>query len=524
MKNIKKKTYASKAHFTRSSRRQITDSNRNIEKEIYSTPKPDKSSIRGRRNLAVQPLSSKSLVNLSNMSEEQLTGFQDPILPRDMTDFSIGSGQIFLDPRDSNQAASLPTSSSTDTNTISSAPTNSRGAIKKTTQLSATNIKSIVNEVTASIQKDTLKLIQETQRDTMQLMKQELEDTIIKTFQNLNLNLNGNNINQNPAPRNSINNNPQNNWRPNNEFELRYRPPGPGHQNNGNGNNNRPSGNNFPYQGNNSGLNDRSQIIPNDKIKIETWGIKYDGSNMTFESFIFRVDSMKQSSGYSSKQVYDNFHKLLQGDALISWYWGYRQGNANASYEDFKIALNQEWGTRETDIEIWRKLLARHQKPNEKFDIFWGDIRSLVYRLKYKPDVTDIIGLVQGNVLPEIEMALVNDPPNTLAGFLKVCRSADDILKRSSNGPGQKQFFNKKSVNEIETEVNIEELKKNYNRPIISNNPPPVEVQESYPNCWNCNENHRFRDCIYEIKGIFCFRCGKRGIIAPKCKCQENRK
>lgn len=526
MNNIRKKIYSSNAHYTRAKRRQILDKNREGTEEGYTSPKPDKKSKRGKRNSTVVPLTSKSLFTEDSMSEEDFAGFIPNIAggTADMTEFSSGSGQAFFNLNSVNVAQN-PRDTSKKTPSQNE-ERGARGEDVRRPQLP--NMQAMVTEITASVQRDTMKLIEQTQRESMQAMKKDLEASILGLFQSLNINNTQGQPNLSIPPPN-VNNTHRNgasnsNWRPNPDYELRYRPTGNDQGNTLNGRNSVGSGS-MSYQRNNPATNDRNYVVPNDKVNMENWGIKYDGSNMTFESFIFRVESMKQASGYSSKQVFDNFHKLLTGENLISWYWGYRQGNLSATYEDFKIALNQEWGSRETDIEIWRKMLARRQRPNESFDKFWEDMRAMIYRLKYNPDPSDVMGLIRGNVLPEIELSLVADKTASLPDFIKACRVADDVLKKSTTIYGSKPFGFRKNVNEIEFEQEavVDELKRNH-RMIPQNSSNPVEnSQDAFKNCWNCNEEHRFRDCIYEIKGIFCFRCGRRGVIAPKCRCQENR-
>lgn len=44
--------------------------------------------------------------------------------------------------------------------------------------------------------------------------------------------------------------------------------------------------------------------------------------------------------------------------------------------------------------------------------------------------------------------------------------------------------------------------------------------------CWNCQKSgHSFIDCLSTQRGIFCYRCGMQGVVAPECpKCLENSK
>lgn len=541
MKAFKKKVYASKSHFTRAKRRELLDGNRQVTVEVYHSPKPNKKSKRGRRDSTVVPLTSKSLYTRDSMSDEEFEGFNAnlPHGRQEGMDFRTGSGQQIFRPSNRN------TSENNQDRPRRSLPVNNpKGAFPK--DPTPPNIQTIVKDITTSVQKESLKFIAETQQGVFEAMKKDLQETISNMFRNLQVNVPPGlpnmtvpppNMNVGPnAPPQARNGSNANNRSFNSEYELRYRDQSQGVDNVLNGSGSRNVGNGNPsnngnvhhnYPRNNQGSNDRNaNTVPNDKVNMENWGIKYDGSNMTFESFIFRVDSMKQASSYSSKQVFDNFHKLLSGENLISWYWGYRQGNQRASYDEFKAALNQEWGSRETDVEIWRKMLSRRQKPNETFDKFWEDMRAMSYRLKYNPDSVDMIGLIRGNVLPEIELSLVADKTASLSDFIKACRAADDILKKSSNVYGAKPFGFRKTVNEIEVEQEplVDEIKRGFRlskTPINFNG--SENSQEPYKNCWNCNEEHRFRDCIYEIKGVFCFRCGRRGVIAPKCKCQENR-
>lgn len=35
--------------------------------------------------------------------------------------------------------------------------------------------------------------------------------------------------------------------------------------------------------------------------------------------------------------------------------------------------------------------------------------------------------------------------------------------------------------------------------------------------CWNCDGHHRYHDCETQIRNIFYFGCGRKGILKPNC-------
>lgn len=78
----------------------------------------------------------------------------------------------------------------------------------------------------------------------------------------------------------------------------------------------------------------------NRKVRLEDWGFvfegKMDGSEMTVDNFLFRVEIMRDASDYSNEDVFNFFSKITRGRAQ-SYYWQFRNTNRESNWEEFEI-------------------------------------------------------------------------------------------------------------------------------------------------------------------------------------------
>lgn len=138
------------------------------------------------------------------------------------------------------------------------------------------------------------------------------------------------------------------------------------------------------------------------KVKLYEWGFKYDGSDkLTVEDFLCRVQMAQQSSPYTWDQVYNYFHQILEG-TLVNWYWKYRKKNVRSNYTRMNDRLLEEYGTKDTDIDVWKSMMRRAQRPGEHFMNFYRDVDDLHSRLSVRKSDREMIDLIKNKLLSGI--------------------------------------------------------------------------------------------------------------------------
>ncbi|XP_017483019.1 PREDICTED: uncharacterized protein LOC108371909 [Rhagoletis zephyria] len=182
------------------------------------------------------------------------------------------------------------------------------------------------------------------------------------------------------------------------------------------------------------------------KIDLDKWHVKFDGSakGITVESFIFRIEKLREQYGISHYQLFTCFHCLVTGNAL-KWYWQILEDNADDpsfGYFELKSELLNHFKTAESDYEIIREIMERKQQVQESFEDFYGDVHSLTFRLRKKIPEKELVGIIRGNLKPYLANLTFASKMETLADLKSECKRAEKVMRDNKNRP--------KQVNEID--------------------------------------------------------------------------
>lgn len=275
----------------------------------------------------------------------------------------------------------------------------------------------------------------------------------------------------------------------------------------------------------------RAQNRNCEDVKLYKWGIKYDGISMPVDYF-FSVIEMKQPSyPYSFDQIFQHFDQLLTGKAQ-TFYFQFRLTNPRANYNFLKLAMEEQYGSLDTETDIWKKILLRRQKFGETFDDFYESIKELRLRLKDPRTSVEIISLLRDNVLHEISLALVSFSSNSLSAFVQKCRETDKLIKRnySFKQKSGRPHVNEVVVEDVEEQVVDLEAFQSYSRNRF-NNPPQNNAfnktkEKREFRCYNCDAtDHGWFKCPEKTRILFCYECGEKETNTVECpRCSENRK
>ncbi|XP_037929927.1 uncharacterized protein LOC119664528 [Teleopsis dalmanni] len=170
-------------------------------------------------------------------------------------------------------------------------------------------------------------------------------------------------------------------------------------------------------------------------VDLERWHIKFDGSNrdMTVESFLFRVERMREQYGVSYQQLFTEFHCLLSGDAL-KWFWQlleHQEGNRYFDYFQLKPELLAQFKSAESDYDIIRRIMERKQQPNEDFKRFYKDIHDLTFRLKRKIPEPDLAAIIKNNIRAGLASLLFSATFSSLTDLRRECNRAEKLLREN---------------------------------------------------------------------------------------------
>ena len=274
----------------------------------------------------------------------------------------------------------------------------------------------------------------------------------------------------------------------------------------------------------NSQSNNFSQYDSN--VKLEKWKIIYDG-NGSVSDFLFKVETLSRRSKCSEEQLLNNFHVLLEGKAE-TWYWWYMKNNRNVIFPSLRQAITREFGHLESDHDILMKITMRKQQMKESYDDFHTAVVSMNSRLRNPMSESSLIDIMKQNLTPNLKFLLFNSLPRTIEDLKDTARRAELVLR--DNKMFNPYFGNNRNVSEIDTSVD--------DSAELDTLDPQIEAihytkRNSKPDysriqCWNCLKyGHSYIYCNEEIRSPFCFKCGQKGVLTPKCPndhLQGNRK
>lgn len=516
--------------FIRRKRNEEADKLRNTDIEIplegFPSRKDNRESLRGRRDLTVLPLSNTPLFGIDEQEENDLSSNSNlhESSHNEMQDFNSGAGEargniipsiinppIFMETQ-------VPTGASNNDRVQIQSNVRLNDVTGRTVSAMDPNMMSIVKEVIVNTQKDMMADIvanlTNTFRETLQLEAAKIVSQV------------GNNLSQPPHARPATS-------QPGDEscYRLEYREPRFYQNELHSANDSRPQRPNRDQQPpviNQNGPPPNDQIPPqnnfnipnyqinNNRTPLDKWGFQFNGTNMSVEDFLFRVECKQMNSNYTWQEVYSNLNSVLS-DPVESWYWNFRKNHPRADYNSFKLALSERYPSRDNDIDLWRKLINRRQRPGEAFDDFVDDVEKIYYKIEDRPTIPQLIDLIRGNVTPDISTYIGLARTNSLAGIKHLAREAEKLVDKLNP---HKNRIMRKNVQE----VSANDCCPNEDDHVFIEAFTPHKRDYKVYQCKRCSQKFRVNEETQEEKRIYGYGCGKEGVIVTNCPtCTENR-
>uniref|UniRef100_A0A1A9ZNY5 Retrotrans_gag domain-containing protein n=1 Tax=Glossina pallidipes TaxID=7398 RepID=A0A1A9ZNY5_GLOPL len=184
-------------------------------------------------------------------------------------------------------------------------------------------------------------------------------------------------------------------------------------------------------------------------VDLNRWHLKFDGSGkgLTVESFIFRIERLRQQQQISHEDLFVEFHCLVAGQAN-KWYWQLiedREGDSTFDYFSLKAELLNQFKAADSDYEMIREVMERKQQQSESFEDYYAEIHDLTFRLRRKIPETELIKITKSNVKPSLATLIVATKMESVAELKAECKRAEKLLKESRTRP--------RHINQVEQEV-----------------------------------------------------------------------
>ena len=168
-------------------------------------------------------------------------------------------------------------------------------------------------------------------------------------------------------------------------------------------------------------------------VDLGRWGIKFDGTgrDMTVESFIFRIERMREKQHVSFDQLFADFHCLVSGVAS-KWYWQILEDqaeNRNFGYPELKWELLSHFKSAESDYDIIKEIMERKQAVHEPFDEYYSEVHNLTFRLRRRIPERELINIIKQNLNRSLGTLVFATEFRTLSEVKNECRKAEKMFK-----------------------------------------------------------------------------------------------
>lgn len=250
---------------------------------------------------------------------------------------------------------------------------------------------------------------------------------------------------------------------------------------------------------------------------VSRWQLNYDGTSasMSIEDFLYRLDKFKNLERISDEYVTQNLYRMLSGVA-VRWYWIYEKDHPNASWLAYRNALLTRFrGTpgADQDDRIISELISRKQGPRETVDEFYTAVLEINNRLNVRRSEAALINIMRQNLLPKLSDAVLTTPFRSLDEFRSVCHMVE--MHKAKLQQQRYEARTGQGVHCIGNESEEEAVEAVHTRSDRRNRAPPNTLKWT---CWNCDQiGHSYRECDLDHQGIFCYTCGQKGVVSPKC-------
>ncbi|KAI9580949.1 hypothetical protein GQX74_011091 [Glossina fuscipes] len=148
-------------------------------------------------------------------------------------------------------------------------------------------------------------------------------------------------------------------------------------------------------------------------IDLNRWHVKFDGSGkgLTVESFVIRVERLRQQHQISHEELFAKFHCLVTAELL------------------------NQFKTADSDYELIREIMERKQQNAETFEDYYAEIHDLTFRLCRKIPEAEMIKIMKSNVKPSLAALIFATKVENIGEFKSECKRAEKLLRESRSRP-----------------------------------------------------------------------------------------
>ena len=281
---------------------------------------------------------------------------------------------------------------------------------------------------------------------------------------------------------------------------------------------------------------DFNKIPPFNRLNL-----KFNGKNQSLHSFLEKIEEFCLAHKISKDTLLSFAHEFFENETLI-WFRSVRTNIS--SWDELVYQLKLDFLPIDYELSLWDEIRSRTQGSTERPLIFIAIMENLFKRCINPVAEFVQLKIIIRNLLPYYQQQLSLRQPVSILELKTLCRMIEDTKIRSEKYQSpplcnantlepelafKKPFlkhFQKTNISLLDTSnEHSNNSQNNCLQPNFSNQNSLLQDNLNSINskikCYNCDEfGHAYQKCTQK-KNIFCYTCGKKNVIKPKCpSCQ----
>lgn len=276
---------------------------------------------------------------------------------------------------------------------------------------------------------------------------------------------------------------------------------------------------------------------------LSKWTVRFGGGvkDLAVDEFFFRVENLATADNVHADSLVLGLHCLLTGNAS-DFYWVQRRKYPNHTWGVLKRSMIAHFARQETDLEIRKLIMDRHQGFKEEFGEFSLAVECLAARMIRPMGDQELMEILRQNMSPKLQTCLLMYPTLNVDSLKAACRKFERLWATQSEASKDRRITSRMAELGFNETPQVEAVSgPNYGQMnVAGSNRGYGEFQEpvdynvaalaharqipnrcEYMVCWNCDDiGHSFGDCTSPDRRVFCYGCGTKNAYKPSCtKC-----
>lgn len=276
-------------------------------------------------------------------------------------------------------------------------------------------------------------------------------------------------------------------------------------------------------------------------VPVYKWGVKFsgDGKGLSLSDFLSQIEMLAITEKVLGPELLSYAVYLFSSNASMWYQASYKKFR---TWQDLVRALKIRFLPPDHDYWLLKEVEKRLQGVDENFSAYLATMELYFQRFTIPLTNQEQLNIVLRNIRPFYSEKLALVEIDSIADLSAYCRRIENVKynldRRFSSKPTvllePALSYRSRTIGEKIFELNLSEEGNFETNEHINESVEAITKYESQTSikpikrgtilCWNCRtEGHRFNYCPSHQRRLFCYKCGREGVVTPECpRCKNS--